>query len=310
MSDSVVLESEATIEKGSQSFAAAAKLFDRRTRDDAVMLYTWCRYCDDVIDGQDLGHQAKAAPDQEVQIARLHDLQVKTDEALSGRKSSDLQFEALRRVVERNDIDPRYPLQLLQGFEMDVRRTSYRTLSDTKLYCYHVAGVVGVMMAMIMGARNTLTLDRASDLGIAFQLTNICRDIIDDAREGRCYVPSEMLADAGIRSIDANDMDQRSKLYSVAVSLLEIADRYYDSAYVGLPNLCFRSAWAIASARRVYRAIGRKLIRLGPQAWDQRVSTSGWTKAALVALALGDVLLTRVYRPSYSRTGLFDRPVA
>ncbi len=310
MSDTVVQESEATIAKGSQSFAAAAKLFDRRTRDDAVMLYTWCRYCDDVIDGQELGYGKGGVPAQDEQLERLRELQLKTDQALSRIRSADVHFEALRRVVERNDINPRYPLQLLQGFEMDVRRATYQTLNDTKLYCYHVAGVVGVMMAMIMGARDPSTLDRASDLGIAFQLTNICRDIIDDAREGRCYVPSQMLADAGIKNVDPDDPQQRAQLYPVAVSLLQTADRYYDSAYAGIAELPFRSAWAIASARRVYRAIGRKLVTLGPRAWDERVSTSRWTKAGLVLLALGDVIITRVYRPRYGRGDLFNRPTA
>jgi phytoene synthase len=309
MNDRIVQASEASIEQGSQSFAAAAKLFDRRTREDAVMLYAWCRYCDDIIDGQQLGHRASHDAEEGSETERLDRLKEKTVKALQGMPSDDAQFEALRRVVERNEINPQYPLQLLHGFEMDVRHTTYTTMNDTSLYCYHVAGVVGVMMAMIMGARDPETLDRASDLGMAFQLTNICRDIVDDAREGRCYLPSELLQEYRIVSIDPHNAAQRDALFQVASVLLEDAERYYSSAYCGLPDLPFRSAWAIASARRIYRAIGRKLLAAGPSAWDKRISTSSATKAGLVVMALGDVILTRFHRPQASRAGLFDRPL-
>eukprot|EP00913_Durusdinium_trenchii_P004200 g3892.t1 len=297
---------------GSQSFSAAARIFDRRTREHAVMLYAWCRYCDDVIDGQVLGRGGDMPVKEatEVQEQRLADLVERTHRALNGHRTNDVQFDALRRVVQENDISQTHPLDLLQGFRMDVEGRSYETTGDTIVYCYHVAGVVGVMMAAIMGVRSPATLDRASDLGIAFQLTNICRDIIDDAREGRCYIPSALMKSVGMDAIDPSNLAQRDEIFRLAELLLKTADRYYDSAYCGLPDLPFRSAWAIAAARRVYRAIGRKLLRAGPKAWDRRISTSTWEKAGLLAQAFGDVLITRIYRPRYSRDGLFARPVA
>src|SRR5690606_18381279 len=184
MTDTVVERSEDAIAKGSQSFAAAAKLFDRETREDAVMLYAWCRHCDDVIDGQVVGHD-QAKDFREGQRHRLAELREKTSAALAGEASGEYLFEALRRVVARHDIPHRHPQELLVGFEMDVEYRRYRTIEETLDYCYHVAGVVGVMMAMIMGVRDRAVLDRASDLGLAFQLTNIARDVIDDARAGR-----------------------------------------------------------------------------------------------------------------------------
>src|SRR5690606_37267384 len=101
--------------------------------------------------------------------------------ALAGEPSDEYIFEALRRVISRHQIPHRHPQELLTGFEMDVEARRYRTIEETLDYCYHVAGVVGVMMAMIMGVRDKVVLDRACDLGIAFQLTNIARDVIDDA---------------------------------------------------------------------------------------------------------------------------------
>nr|CAD6595630.1 phytoene/squalene synthase family protein [Rhizobium sp. Khangiran2] len=307
MNDAVIASSETAIAEGSQSFAAAARLFDQRTRQDAVMLYAWCRHCDDVIDGQVLGH-AQKDDFRSGQQQRLDLLRLQTAAALRGDRVDDPVYEALRIVVERHRIPARHPEELLAGFEMDVRNRSYASISDTLDYCYHVAGVVGVMMAMIMGVRDAETLDRACDLGLAFQLTNIARDVVDDLHAGRLYLPADVLARHGVVNPDPDDMAQRPALHSAALELLELAEAYYASAYAGLAFLPPRSAWAIAAARRVYRAIGDKVRSGGPAAWNRRVSTSKAEKSALLALALGDVARTRLVKPAVQRTGLWQRP--
>jgi len=308
MSDTVVARSEESIAKGSQSFAAAARLFDRDTREDAVMLYAWCRHCDDVIDGQEAGH-GQAEDFRIGQQQRLMELRQKTAAALAGEATDEYIFEALRRVVARHDIPHRHPQELLMGFQMDVEHRTYQTIGDTLDYCYHVAGVVGVMMAMIMGVRDPKVLDRACDLGLAFQLTNIARDVIDDARAGRVYVPAELLAQYGLREIAADDREQWPRLHAAALDLLELADAYYASAYAGIAALPPRAAWAIAAARRVYAAIGEKLRREGPAAWEQRISTSRNEKLMLLVAGLGDVAATRFSRPAPPRYELWQRPL-
>lgn len=308
MTDRVVAASEEAIRRGSKSFAAAARLFDRETRDDCVMLYAWCRHCDDVIDGQTLGHEQQ--PDFRAgQRQRLERLATETDRALGDGHTDDPTFMALARVARRAQIPARHPRELLQGFAMDVEARQYRRLEDVLDYSYHVAGVVGVMMAMIMGARDEAVLDRASDLGIAFQLTNIARDIVDDARAGRVYVPSEILEPLGIAAIDPEDRTQWPALHAAALRLLDVAEPYYASAAAGLAALPWRSAWAIAAARRVYRAIGQKLRSAGPGAWERRVSTGSVQKLGFVALAFLDALLSRFANASPApRRGLYQRP--
>lgn len=308
MTDDVVALSEQSIKHGSKSFAAAARLFDRETRDDCVMLYAWCRHCDDVIDGQTLGHDQQA-DFRDGQLERLADLRRQTEEALRNGRSSDPIFVALSRVAQRRAIPALHPQQLLRGFEMDVEERTYETVADTLDYGYHVAGVVGVMMAMIMGARDPAVLDRASDLGIAFQLTNIARDVIDDARSGRVYLPAELLREQGIDAVDADNRSQWPRLHAAALRLLDIAEPYYTSALAGMSALPPRSAWAIGAARRVYRAIGEKLRRGGPSAWEERVSTSKAEKVALLLAGLGDVASSRVAPRSAPRAGLYQRPV-
>lgn len=305
--DTVVSRSEAAIRDGSKSFAAAARLFDKETRDDAVMLYAWCRHCDDVIDGQTLGHDQQA-DFRAGQAERLALLRRQTAEALEQGHTSDPIFEALRRVVSRRQIPAIHPQELLHGFEMDVEERRYETLDDTLDYCYHVAGVVGVMMAMIMGARDPEVLDRASDLGIAFQLTNIARDVVDDARMGRVYLPATLLRRHEVTRIAPDDPEQRRRLYGAAIDLLDIAEKYYASAYAGMSALPWRSAWAIAAARRVYRAIGSRLRAGGPSAWDRRVSTSRQEKLRLLGIALSDVAATRFKGSAPPRDGLWNRP--
>ncbi|MCJ8138927.1 phytoene/squalene synthase family protein [Falsirhodobacter halotolerans] len=293
MTDAVLRGAEASIAKGSQSFAAAARIFPADVRADCVMLYAWCRHADDVIDGQDLGH-AQRADFRAGQRARLVTLRAQTEAALHGAPQTDPVFESLRRVVERNAIPPRHPLALIDGFAMDVEEKHYATTDDLLTYCYHVAGVVGVMMAQIMGVRDERTLDRASDLGIGFQLTNIARDVMEDAAAGRCYIPDDILAATPTR-------------YAAALRLLDMAEAYYDSALDGIAELPPRSALAIAAARRVYRAIGEKLRKGGPEAWERRISTTKAEKAALFTAALGDVARSRFRTPS-PRVGLYSRP--
>jgi phytoene synthase len=175
-------------------------------------------------------------------------------------------------------------MEHLDGFVMDVEGREYRTLDDTVEYCYHVAGVVGVMMAYVMGVRDEPTLDRATDLGLAFQLTNICRDVVEDAEVGRVYLPLDWLTEAGVAADRVAAPDRRDGVFEVVRRVLFEADRYYRSAWLGISQLPPRSAWAVAAANAVYSDIGRLILERGPHAWDRRASTS---KARKISLVLG-----------------------
>jgi phytoene synthase len=305
--DDIVERSRQTIERGSKSFAAAARIFDPETRASAYMLYAWCRHCDDLTDGQDLGWGATQVPATTAR-ARLDQLQDQTRRTLAGDRVADPLFEGLRLVVERHQIPHRYPLEHLEGFAMDVAGRRYAELEDTISYCYHVAGVVGVMMAYIMGARDEDALDRATDLGLAFQLTNIARDVMEDASAGRVYLPTLWLAEAGVPVEEIDSRRHREAVFRVTERLLEEAERYYRSARVGLSSLGFRSAWAVATARQVYRDIGRIVRARGPAAWDDRASTSTVRKLVLAARGLGAAVASRRTPSPVSREGLWTRP--
>jgi phytoene synthase len=299
--------SRETIQKGSSSFAAAAALFDAQTRTDAEMLYAWCRYCDDVIDGQELGH-GMVAPGPDAAQSRLQALYAQTRTALAGQPTDDPNFAAFQRVALRRHIPERYAIELLDGFAMDVAARRYETLEDTLDYCWHVAGVVGVMMALVMGvAPDELpTLRRAQDLGLAFQLTNIARDVVEDAGNGRVYLPEAWLAEAGVPAGAVAAPEHRAAVFAVTQRLLAIAEPYYASAVAGLAALPWRSAWAIAAARGVYRQIGIEVLKRGPNAWDERVSTSTAAKAWL-ALQGGVMAVSSRGKVSPERPALWSK---
>jgi phytoene synthase len=299
-----VAEAEATIAAGSQSFAAAARLMPRAIRDDTVQLYAWCRHVDDVVDNQVLGRAPSAGGDPR---ARLEGLRAETLAALRGDERVSAPFAALRTVARRHEFPERWPLDLIDGMAMDVEGRCYHGLEDTLDYAYHVAGVVGVMMARVMGVRDETVLDRACDLGLAFQLTNIARDVVDDARIGRLYLPRAWLDAAGA---EVDGAMPSPELYAVILRLLEAAEPYYASARAGLSALPLRAAWSIAAALRIYRAIGTRIRAEGPRAYRARIGTGRATKARLALWALSDAGRSRLGRPATGRACLWTRPRA
>ena len=306
--DNVTAHGHASIKKGSKSFALASRVLPPALRDDASMLYAWCRYCDDVIDGQEMGH-GQIEDYKTGQGERLEMLREKTARALSGEPMEDPVFAGLARVIKTHEINHRHPFDLLKGFEMDAEDRVYKSVDDILDYAYHVAGVVGVMMANIMGVRDDATLDRASDLGLAFQLTNIARDVIDDAQADRVFVPQDLLSKHGAPNA-AQELAQRDNwpsAYKAACEQLDIAEAYYRSAKVGIRELDFRCAWAISAALKVYREIGEVLRSGGPEAWEGRVGAGKGRKLALAIGAAGPAI-RRATVEEVSREGFYERP--
>ncbi|WNL41717.1 15-cis-phytoene synthase CrtB [Halomonas sp. PAMB 3264] len=311
MSEALLDHATVTMAAGSKSFASASKLFDPATRRAALMLYAWCRHCDDVIDDQTLGfYNAPSEGEQKAQSeARLAELKAQTARAFKGEPMKDPAFAAFQEVALTHDIPPSQAFDHLEGYAMDVRDERYETLDDTLRYCYHVAGVVGLMMARVMGVRDEAVLDRACDLGLGFQLTNIARDIVEDAEAGRCYVPGEWLREEGLSVADILDPSQREALARVSARLIAAAEPYYASARIGIERLPLRSAWAIATALGVYRKIGVKVTRAGKLAWNGRQSTGRSEKVALLLAGGASALGSRARRSSTPRSmSLWQRP--
>lgn len=293
-----------TIAKGSQSFKSASKLFAPATRERAWLLYSWCRALDDLTDGQVLGHAATSVVDPAATQERLVSL---TAAALDSDAPVPPAFAALRQVARETGMPRGMVEDHLAGFALDAEDWRPESEDDLLRYCYHVAGSVGCMMAVVMGVNpaDDDTLDRACDLGLAFQLANIARDIVPDAKVGRCYLPAEWLEQYGLREAELADPANRAPLAALARRLVTLAEPYRLSARIGAVRLPARSRLAVLAADAIYGAIGERVAALGEYAWDNRVSVSKAGKAALFVRAL--VRGTRRPAP-VPRTGLWTRP--
>ncbi len=278
-----------SIAKGSKSFSFASQLFDRTTRERAWLLYAWCRKCDDIADGQDHGGAMSRVEDATERVAHIADL---TTEALAGRETGDPAFDALGVVTAECAIPHKYIYDVIEGFALDAAEWHPRSEADLLRYCYHVAGAVGCMMAVVMSVdpKDEPTMKAASDLGLAFQLSNIARDLSEDDAAGRCYIPDDWLAELDIAPGEHLRPHNRSRLADIGWWLADMAQDHEKSARQGARKLPFRSRWAVLAAAGIYGDIAREVAKRGASAWDRRVVTSKADKAGWVVKAYGQAL--------------------
>jgi 15-cis-phytoene synthase len=294
-----------SIARGSKSFALASRLFDRTTRERVWLLYAWCRKCDDLADGQDHGGAMALVDDPLARLQMVRDL---TAKAFTGEATGDPAFDSLGVVARECGLTPKMADDVIEGFALDAADWHPRSEGDLYRYCYHVAGAVGVMMAAVMGVKadDEETLDRACDLGLAFQLANIARDIEEDDAAGRCYIPDDWQALLDIGPGEHMRPHNRKKLALIGRWMADEAGQYETSARVGAARLSFRARWAVLSAAGIYGEIARKVRAAGEQAWDRRLYTSKGEKLRWVWRAFWQAWQNRP--PQMSRDGLWTRP--
>jgi phytoene synthase len=272
---------QALMAGGSKTFFAASRLLPKRVRGPAIALYAFCRVADDAID---------FASDRASALVQLN------ERLRCIYADAPMDYEpdkALAAVVREFHLPLELVSALLEGFEWDAEGRRYETLEELQGYGARVAGSVGAMMAVIMRTRGEQALARACDLGVAMQLTNIARDIGEDARCGRLYIPLQWMREVGIEPEDwlrAPVFDER--IASVVARLLAAADALYERSEYGVGELPRDCRPAIRAARLVYAEIGRELERSGLDSINQRAVVSGRRKLALLARASSAVLLS------------------
>jgi len=305
----LVAHARDSIARGSKSFRTASRLFDPVTRERAWLLYAWCRVCDDIADGQDHGGTMQATDNP---LARLAEIRARTERALAGEAGLDDPAFAGGALVACEAAIPRHYMDdLIEGFALDAEGWRPQTQDDLLRYCYHVAGAVGCMMAIVMGVdpADEATLDRACDLGLAFQLANIARDVAEDAAAGRHYLPRDWLAEKGVDPADMMAPQHRASLAALAHRTAALAEDYEASARQGAPALSFRSAWAVLAAAGIYGGIARRVVADPGASLEARIYTSkaeklGWLARSSVQAARRGAL----YRPTRRSRLLWQRP--
>lgn len=270
------------LRNGSRSFFAASWLLPQSYRLPIMALYAFCRVADDEIDRLGAGPGALEALDE--RLRRIYE----------NRPCNDPVDRAFADVVRMYGIPREIPAALFEGFAWDLDNRSYANLSDVYAYSARVAGTVGTMLAIIMGVRQPSLLGRACDLGVAMQLTNIARDVGEDARAGRLYLPRDRLAAHGVDP----DRFLSNPEFSPAVGrvtgeLLHAAEALYARADWGLSMLPKSCRPAMFAARTIYAEIGREVEANGFDSVSQRAIVPGRRKVFLLGQAVASAVTPR-----------------
>ncbi|MEE4187366.1 MAG: phytoene/squalene synthase family protein [Roseobacter sp.] len=258
------------IRHGSLSFHAASKLLPAQVRDPALALYAFCRLADDEVD---------LKKDKVASVLRLRD---RLDLVYAGRPKDAPTDRAFAAIVDEFEMPRALPDALLEGLAWDAEERRYQTLSGVKDYSARVASAVGAMMCVLMRVRNADALARACDLGVAMQLTNIARDVGEDALERRIYLPLEWLDEAGIdiETFFANPRPTKAVRGMVKRLVME-ANRLYIRSEAGISGLPAGCRPGIFGARYIYSGIGSQLRAMEYDSISARARTTkvqkiGW----------------------------------
>ena len=271
------------IRKGSHSFYAASKLLPKRVRDPAVVLYAFCRVADDTVDSEDAPQDAADS------------LKERLDLAYRGIPRNEPVDRAFASLVEICDMPRALPDALLEGLEWDSVNLRFETLSDLHSYSARVASAVGVMMCVLMNVRDKDVLARACDLGAAMQLTNIARDIGEDARNGRLYIPLKWMAEERLNPVEfLRNPESSPKASRIAKRLLLEAERLYQRAEAGLSELPLSCRPGIFAARHIYEKIGKHIAAANYDSITNRAFTTKIEKVGFLLLSIANTATVSV----------------
>jgi phytoene synthase len=223
-----------------------------------------------------------------------------TKRAFDEQPTADPAFDGFGLVADECGLTLDLANDMIGGFALDATRWQPASEADMMRYCYHVAGSVGVMMALVMGVDpdDGDTLDRACDLGLAFQIANIARDIVEDAEAGRCYLPASWLSERGWEPGEHAHPENRAALASLMPRMIALMEKHEAASKLGAARLRFRQRWAVLAAANIYGAIGRKVLARGPAAWDSRTRVGSVEKLKHVATAFIEALRNRPRPPA------------
>lgn len=257
-------ETTDVIKANSRSFSLAAAFLPRRFRRDVTSLYAWCRTVDDAVDHANDPSEAKET---------LTLMKQDVERVAGGQAPVQPATSWIADLIRTEKIDAQHAIELIEGMEMDADGFRVRTDGDLRRYCYHAAGTVGLMMSQLMGVRSSKAKQPAIALGVAMQITNIARDVREDAMRGRCYLP---------RVSEPLTVDPAEVVREVQ-RVLSLAEQQYDLAISGIHHLPRGCRRAIRVALAVYREIGREILRQGCPVLDRRVVLSR-SRLAVVAV--------------------------
>ncbi len=261
-----------------RSFYWARHFLGSKHAERATRLYAFCRYLDDLADESSSPHVARS----KIEAAR--------EDILRG-ESADASLSDGLSLARECGISKEPILELINGIASDLGEVRIADVDELIRYCYRVAGTVGLMMCRVLDVSSPAAYPHAVDLGIAMQLTNICRDVLEDAAMGRRYLPLTLLGGLSPQELINPSPTVRAKIASGVLELLQLSEDYYRSGEEGLSYLPLRARGAILIASRVYRGIGLDLISRKGDCWSRRAMVSSAQKAIITVSALTSLAL-------------------
>lgn len=245
------------------SFYYSFRFLPLEKRRAIMALYAFCREVDDVVD---------ETHDDNVARTTLNWWRSEVDNMFAGAPQHPV-TKALLPAVQRYDMPRELLLEIIDGMEMDLDMVRYATFKDLQLYCYRVASVVGQLAAQIFGYTDHKTLRYAHDLGLAFQLTNIIRDVGEDARRGRIYLPVEDLQRFNVPAADILNFKESEQFGALMNFQIERAEHYYQQALAQLPAVDRKNQRTGLVMAAIYRATLEEIKRDGvTHVLNQRLS--------------------------------------
>lgn len=248
--------------QSSSSFTLSFRFLPHAKRRAMTALYAFCREVDDVVDEcSDTGVARNVLDWWRGEVAAIY-----------GGKPSHPVCQALVPVVRHYNLPQELLLEIIDGMEMDLDRPRYADFKSLQLYCYRVASVVGLLAAEIFGYTKRETLKYAHDLGIAFQLTNIIRDVGEDARRNRIYLPQDELQRFGVSEADILRARETDGFHQLMAFQIERARHYYQQAFDHLPDADRKAQRAGLIMAEIYQALLNEVERSGCHVLKERVS--------------------------------------
>ncbi len=281
----------AVLARKGKSFHFACQFLDAGTAAACARLYAFCRRVDDIADG------ALSPARAQRRLQRLH-------RDVAANASSRPWVADFLALCASHGLDRQPALTLIETVMTDCGDVALADEADLLRYAYGVAGTVGLMLNPLLGASDPRARHHAVDLGIAMQLTNIARDVADDAGQGRRYLPGTLVGNLTPAEIAAAPEDIRPRLQSAVHTVLARAEGHYESAEDGIAYLPGRVRPGILVAARVYRAIGARIAARDYATWQGRAVVSRPARLAIAARALADLACS----PRYRRPGHVHRP--
>jgi phytoene synthase len=265
---------EGTLKRHGKSFHFAGKFLPQESFERCARLYQFCRFLDDLAD---------ESPDPNLAARQLEEIERDLLEA-NRRDPATADFLDLAGECDF-DVDP--AVELARGVKGDLAGVAFGVEAELKQYAYRVAGTVGLMMSGVLGVKSPAAFPHAIDLGVAMQLTNIARDVSEDARNGRRYLPADLFTQAPrIEALAAGNPAIHGEIREAVQWLLDEADRYYDSGIAGLAYLPWRARLGILVAARLYQSIGTEIRAMDFAVWEGRAKVSLRKKILISARTL------------------------